>query len=219
MTYTVGSVPYLNAKPLVRMFEEMGSDSPVRVVYDVPSRLPALLASGEVQAILGSSIEALSQPNMRVAEGICIGSQRDVLSVKLFSKVPIRNIRTLALDQSSGTSNALAQIILKERYDATPEVEQCAPNLVGMLTNHDACVLIGDNGMREIGEGLQVLDLGQEWYELTGLPFVWAVWLGNETLTPELSGHLANAERWGQQHMDKILDDAPAQTVFTREMC
>ena len=61
MTYTVGSVPYLNAKPLVRMFEELGDDSPVKVIYDVPSRLPKLLEEGTVQAIMVSSIEALKQ--------------------------------------------------------------------------------------------------------------------------------------------------------------
>ena len=219
MTYTVGSVPYLNAKPLVRLFEELGDDSPVKVVYAVPSKLPAMLASGEVQAILVSSIEALRTPGKRVAEGVCIGSKREVLSVRLFSKVAPGKIRTLALDQSSMTSNALAQIILKEAYGVEPIAEPAPPCLSDMLATHDACVLIGDNGMREEGNGLNILDLGLEWYRLTRLPFVWAVWMGDEGLTPELSYLLYSAERWGALNLDRVIADAPSQTGLSPELC
>jgi len=219
MKYTVGSVPYLNAKPLVRMFEEMGEDSPVNVIYDVPSKLPQLLANGTVQAIMVSSIEALRNPGKRIAQGICIGTQKEVLSVRIFSKVPPKKIESLALDQSSMTSNALARIILKERYGAAPEVYPLAPSLSEMLADYDACVLIGDNGMREEGEGLYILDLGLEWHRLKNLPFVWAVWLGDEGLTPELSKHLVTAELWGRANIDRVLADAPSETGLPHALC
>jgi chorismate dehydratase len=138
MKFKVGSVPYLNAKPLVRAFEVWGAESPVDVVYDVPSRLPELLASGEVQAIMVSSIESICHPGKRVAGGVCVGTQKEVLSVRVFSKVPPRKIQTLALDQSSMTSNALAQIILLQTYGAIPAVEPQPPNLNKMLATHDA---------------------------------------------------------------------------------
>ena len=219
MKYRVGSVPYLNAKPLVRMFEELGDESPVEVVFAVPSKLPQMLERGEVQAIMVSSIEALRTPGRRIAQGVCIGTQKDVLSVRVFSKVPPRKIETLALDQSSMTSNALARIILKERYDVAPEVNPEPPSLSGMLANHEACVLIGDNGMREQGEGLHILDLGLEWHRLKNLPFVWAVWLGNEGLTPELSKHLVSAELWGRANIDRVLADAPRDTGIPYALC
>ena len=219
MKYTVGSVPYLNAKPLVRMFEELGDDSPVEVIYAVPSELPKLLSDGSVQAIMVSSIEALRVPGRRIAQGVCIGTQKEVLSVRLFSKVPPKKIETLALDLSSMTSNALARIILKERYDVAPAVHAMAPNLEQMLAQCDAGILIGDNGMREQGEGLHILDLGLEWHKLKNLPFVWAVWLGNEGLTPELSKHLVSAELWGRANIDRVLADAPAETGLPHALC
>jgi len=219
MKYTVGSVPYLNAKPLVKAFEVWGKDSPVDVIYEVPSKLPALLESGTVQAIMVSSIEAFRNPGSRIAEGVCIGSKREVLSVRLFSKVPADQIRTLALDQSSMTSNALAQIILSERYGVTPKADPQPPNLCDMLATHDACVLIGDNGMREQGQGLHILDLGLEWFNLKKLPFVWAVWLGNEGLTPELVEWLNAAERWGAANIDTIIDEAPRDSGIPLEIC
>jgi chorismate dehydratase len=219
MKYTVGSVPYLNAKPLVRAFEVWGDESPVHVVYEVPSKLPELLAAGAVQAIMVSSIEALRHPGKRVAAGVCIGSQREVLSVRVFSKVPPGEIRTLALDQSSMTSNALAQIVLSQTYGVKPITGPQPPNLVAMLADHDACVLIGDNGMRETGDGLYILDLGLEWFKLTGLPFVWAVWLGEGTLTAELSSHLNAAERWGAANLDQIIAEAPLASGIPAELC
>lgn len=191
--YTVASVPYLNAKPLVRFFEEQPDACPVRVIYDVPSRLPALLDAEEADAALVSSIEALTVPGRRFAEGLCIASDGPVESVRLFSKIPPANIKRLALDQSSLTSNALAQIVLAQAHGIRPFAQPQAPNLEAMLADHDAGILIGDNGLRQSSEGFHVLDLGEEWKRLTGLPFVWALWIGGPRLTPELVGYLRRA--------------------------
>lgn len=191
--YTVGCVPYVNAIPLVEMFEEMGAASPVRVVYDVPSRLPALLESGEAHAILVSSVDALRTPGRKMAAGVCIGSRDAVKSVRLFSKVPFAEIRTLALDKSSMTSNRLIQILLSERYGVKPTTVELTPDLNAMLEEADACLLIGDIGMMSDGSGLHVLDLGTEWTALTGKPFVWAAWIGEDGVTPDLAWWLNRA--------------------------
>lgn len=219
MIYKVGCVPYLNAKPLVRLFEDQKGETPVEVIYDVPSRLPERLASGEVQAIMVSSIEALRVPGKRVADGVSISTQKDVMSVRLFSKVPPRLIRNIAFDASSMTSNALAQIILKERYDREVEGESRPPSLTDMLDEFDACVMIGDNGMRADAEGLHVLDLGYEWRRLTRLPFVWALWLGDEGLTPELSMWLNAAALYGMAKIDRVVKIAAEETGFTVLQC
>lgn len=191
--YTVGCVPYANGIPLVAWFESMADRSPVRVIYDVPSRLPALLESGEADAVMVSSIDALRHPGRQMADYVCIGSDGPVLSVRLFAKVPPESIRTLALDASSMTSNRLAEIILRDRYGRRPETFMFKPDLLAMLNEADACVLIGDAGMAEPPAGVQTLDLGAEWSALTGLPFVWAAWIGNGRLTAELALLLATA--------------------------
>lgn len=191
--FTVGCVPYVNAIPLVEMFEEMGAASPVMVVYKVPSELPALLESGQVQAILVSSIDALRIPNRTMAEAVCIGSRDKVKSVRLFSKVPFGEIKTLAWDASSMTSNRLAMILLRELHGVQPETVVMPPDLKSMLNQADACVLIGDIGMMSDGTGLEIMDLGESWRQLTGKPFVWAAWIGAEGLEPELVWWLQRA--------------------------
>ena len=172
--FRVGCVPYVNARPLVACFDQPNEF--VEVVYDVPSRLPALLDSGEVDAILVSSIEYLRREDLVIAADVGIMSNGPVASVRMLSKVPLEEIQTLALDESSMTSNMLAQIILAER-GVRPSLVTMEPDQAAMLAACDACVLIGDKGLEADGTGLVDVDLGAAWTEMTGEPFVWALWL------------------------------------------
>lgn len=156
----------------------------VEVVYDVPSRLPALLDSGEVDAILVSSIEYLRREDLVIAADVGIMSNGPVASVRMLSKVPLEEIQTLALDESSMTSNMLAQIILAERR-VRPSLVTMEPDQAAMLAECDACVLIGDKGLEADGTGLVDIDLGAAWTELTGESFTWAVWLRRADRFPE----------------------------------
>lgn len=190
----VGCVPYLNAKPLVLALGEVG----VTTQFAVPSQLPALLDSGDCAAIMVSSIYALSTPGCRYAEGLGISSQHDVQSVRLFSQVPFDQIRSLRLDPSSMTSNILAQIVLRETYHSSPEIKP----------DGAAEVVIGDAGLTHPGAPY-ILDLGSAWRELTGLPFVWALWVGHDALAIELSEKLNQARDKGVQRITEIAKAAP----------
>ena len=217
--FTIGCVPFVNARPLVAWFDSLGLESPVRVVYEIPSLLPQMLDEGRADAVLASSFDALVTPGRRIAEGVCIGSYGKAESVKLFSKVPFSEIGSLALDQSSMTSNHLAQIVLIETYGAQPSVEVAKPNLDAMLESHDAAVLIGDIGMTTKGDGRHVLDLGEAWTAMTGLPFVWAAWIGGEGLTSELATLLHEAERWSNEHIQDVIDQATEASGWDRNAC
>lgn len=203
MPYTVASVPYINAIPLTDAMAHWPDE--IQVFYDVPSKLPAYLETGEAEAVLVSSIDGLRHPGRQLAAGVCIGSDGPVRSVRLFSKVPPSEIRRLAFDASSMTSNRLAEIVLKDGYGACPDVVICPPDLDGMLAEADACVLIGDIGMRTEGAGLWILDLGEEWTRLTGLPFLWAGWIGNGAMTPELVDLLLRARE--ASDLGKVTDE------------
>lgn len=202
--FRVGSVPYVNAYPLIGLEPVDG----LEIELAVPSRLPALLESGAVDAILVSSFYALTRPGVCLVGDVAIGSRGPVDSVRLFSKVPFGEIRQLALDSSSMTSNALAMILLQNVYDCAPEATPHPPDLNEMLGVADAAVLIGDIGMTEPGEGLNVLDLGVAWTDWTGLPFVWAVWTGREGVSDEL-GRLLNQSwvEWQQTLAGPTADD------------
>lgn len=203
----LGSVPYLNAKPLVAWFHTPeGRASGVEVVYDVPSRLAKMVQAGDVACAMVSSIELFRHPDWAAVPYIAIASTGNVLSVRLFSKLPLEKVRSVALDTSSLTSSLLVQVLFTRRWGANPDYVAAPPDLGAMLQRADAALLIGDKGMLARSEGLVVADLGEEWYRWTGLPFVWALWLGRkENITPTLVEALLGARQWGLEHIDQVI--------------
>ena len=207
MTVRIGSVPYLNEKPLTRWFShtDEGKASGIEVMYAVPSQLARMLADGEIAAALVSSFEYFRTPGYGIVPGISISGQGDIESVRAFAKLPWRKVESLALDTSSLTSVALLKILLAEQLDSYPAFLHAAPDLDSMLAQADACLLIGDKGWLAHRDGLSVVDLGRGWRRLTGLPFVYAVWLGKpENITPPLINALATAKAWGLTQIDVI---------------
>ncbi|HMS56845.1 MAG TPA: menaquinone biosynthesis protein [Fimbriimonadaceae bacterium] len=210
---TIGSVPYVNARPLVQRFD----DDPalgIKVEYDVPSKLAQRLSAENWDVALVSSYFALAS-DLHVADGVGIISDGPVASVRVFSKVPFERVERLALDQSSMTSNALAQIILHEQFGVVPLTRTEPPNLESMLSSNDACVLIGDIGLETAADGLHVIDLGAAWNELTGLPFVWALWTG--TPSPALVRSLNSAYEWSLSNWDRVVESAQTQSGWSLE--
>lgn len=203
----IGSVPYLNAKPLVDwLHTPEGKASGVEVVYGVPSRLARMVESGDVACAMVSSVELFRHPDWQAVPRIAIASTGRVLSVRLFSKVSLDGVRSVALDTSSLTSSALVQVLFARWWQAKPEYVPAHPDLDAMLRRADAALLIGDKGMLARTEGLTVADLGEEWYRWTGLPFVWALWLGRqECITPPLVEALLRARQWGLEHLEQIV--------------
>ena len=202
----IGSVPYLNAKPLVAWFDTPeGQRSGFTVVYEVPSRLAQMVQTGEVACAMVSSIELFRHTDWEAVPHIAIASTGRVLSVRLFSKLPVERVRSVALDVSSLTSAALVQVLFSRRWGTQPDYLPAAPDLEAMLCEADAALLIGDQGMLAREQGLTVLDLGEEWHRWTGLPFVWALWLGRAgQLTAQVQDALLSARQWGLQHIPQI---------------
>jgi chorismate dehydratase len=98
--------------------------------------------------------------------------------VKLYGRVPVEDIHTLALDEGSRTSAALAQILLKERFGVTPRLVSLPIGAAIADTPADAVLVIGDRGMMSVGGVFEfVWDLGEEWSRWTGLSFVFAMWV------------------------------------------
>src|SRR5215218_4115331 len=171
----VGAVNYLNTKPLI---EGLASFAPHAELHlDLPSRLADRLAAGDLDVGLIPVIELFRAGNYTVVPGVSIASRGPVLSVTLFSRVPWPEIRSVALDEGSRTSAALAQILLRKRYGVVPQVEPLPIDVPADDLTTDAVLLIGDRAMRACLPGFAfAYDLGREWTDWTGLPMVYAVW-------------------------------------------
>jgi chorismate dehydratase len=171
----VGAVNYLNTKPLICDLERIAPEA--ELLLDVPSRLADRLADGELDVALIPVIEYFRAGTYSVVPNVSIATRGPVLSVTLFSKQPWDKIRRVALDAGSRTSAALTQILLRTRHGVSPEVTALPMDSQAEDADADAVLLIGDRAMRACLPGFAfAYDLGQEWYDWTDLPFVYAVW-------------------------------------------
>lgn len=174
-------VSYLNTKPLIYGMEKNIVDHNFILQKDVPSVCASRLMEGEVDIGIIPSIEyARSKGSWRIIPEIALASKQTVKSVCLFFKKDIKDINTVALDTSSRTSVALLKILLQEKYELIPNYIVMAPDLDEMLDKADAALVIGDKALHYNQQYPHLLDLGEEWFNLTGLPFVYAFWAGHE---------------------------------------
>jgi chorismate dehydratase len=174
----LGAVGYLNARPLTWALDR--SPHLWRVRYDVPSVCSARLHAGEVALGLIPSIDYLEAPDYRFVPGVAIGSCGPVASVALFTRVPLEDVRRIALDTSSRTSATLVRVLCHHRFHIAPAFVPHGPELEAMTRGFDAALLIGDPALEADPDalGLRKIDLGAEWTTMTGLPFVYAAWTG-----------------------------------------
>jgi chorismate dehydratase len=182
----LGAVSYLNTKPLVYGLDAYPDQFDVR--FDVPAKCATLLHEGRVDLGLIPAIEYLRGPeDYWIVPGISIGSEGDIASVAVFSKVPVGKIATISLDLSSRTSVALTRILCAKRWGIRPAFTPADPDLKTMLERADAALVIGDPALAIDAARLGVLklDLGAEWDALTGLPFVYAMWTGRRGVATE----------------------------------
>jgi chorismate dehydratase len=175
----VGAVSYLNAKPLYYRLYEFAPG--VRLSMDVPSRLAEQLAAGALDVALIPSVEYLRgvDRGYEILPGFAIAARGPVRSVKLFSRVPWEQVERLALDAGSRTSQALARIWLDARHGVRPSIVEELPLGVSVLeSTADAVLVIGDRAMKVPHDPFHdVADLAEAWVALTGLPFVFALWV------------------------------------------
>jgi chorismate dehydratase len=208
----LGAVSFLNTRPLTYGLAsgQEETDSSFDIVYDVPSACADALAAEEIDVGLIPVVEYARHGSGVIVPDLAIGAIGEVLTVRLFFRGALRDVRVVAADTSSRTSVALLRVLLKAKYGMTPDVVSCPPDLDAMLHNADAALLIGDPVLPLVepgddGAGRHSLDLSHEWHELTGLPFVFAFWSGADgALTPEQVVRLQRARREGEQHLPEI---------------
>jgi chorismate dehydratase len=164
------------------------------------------LVEGRFDVAMIPSIEYFRNPGFKIVSDACIACDGPVQSVKLFSRVPIERVGSIAIDEGSRTSAAMAQILLREQFALDPRTEPLAMGAPLSGLNTDAVLLIGDRAMRPLeGPFERVWDLGEAWCRWTGLPFVFAMW----TARPEvdlngLDRALAAARDAGTDRLEEI---------------
>jgi chorismate dehydratase len=208
----VGIVNYLNSKPLAWGFLKGHHADLFAPSYHPPALVARLLGQGNLDIGLIPSIEVQRIPNLKVLPDLCVAAKREVRSVILVSRGPVSEVRRVALDQNSRTSAALLRILLRERFQLDPEYLHERPDAERMLTEADAALLIGDPALKVDRERYHVTDLAAEWNDMTGLPFVFAVWaVRPEVEIPDLPFYFKSSLRYGLSSLDTVVRESAAE--------
>jgi predicted solute-binding protein len=231
----ISIVQYLNTAPLVWGF----TNGPLRGKYDlsftVPSQCAEDLRKGRADVAIIPAIEYQRIEDLVVLPDMSIASKKLVRSLLLVSKKPVCEVRSLALDRSSRSTQALTRILCAEKWKIAPDFSEATPDLAEMLSQFDAALLIGDPALRiSLGiekesragadgeticpaamlgitssELLYVYDVVSEWRSLTGLPAVLAIWAARRDVdTPEMTADFIASRDFGLARIPEISFDA-----------
>ncbi|KPL08617.1 hypothetical protein AMJ85_08325 [candidate division BRC1 bacterium SM23_51] len=218
----VGVVHHLNTKPLIFGLQSLAPA--LRVRAGAPSQLASWLRAGQLDVALVPVLEYFSRPDYGlIAESAICGDGR-VRSVLLFSRVPVERARSVSLDPESLTSNALIKVLCQKRFSIEPtwvaRSQNDDPSIVLKRGGSDAAVVIGNAALAMSGRFAYEYDLGQEWWHLTGLPFVFAVWaVRRGAETGDLAEVLRCSLRLGLAHLDLIADEAARSLDLDPTLC
>ena len=215
----VGAVNYLNSKPLIERLTEFAPT--IDLSLDLPSRLAEQLSAGQIDVGLIPVVEFFRGNNYTFIPNIAVASRGPVLSVTLFSRVPWPEVRSVALDEGSRTSAALTQILLRKKHGLRPRFEQLPIDSPAEDVATDALLLIGDRAMHACLPGHRfAYDLGQEWTDWTGLPFVYAVWAIREGIElGEVEQAFQQAKDYGVTHAGRIAQREAANLNLDPGFC
>jgi chorismate dehydratase len=231
----ISVVQYLNTAPLVRGFTHGPLQGKYDLSFTVPSQCAEALRSGAADVAIIPAIEYQRIPGLVVLPDLSIASKERVRSLLIVSKSPIREVRRIALDRSSRSTQALTRILCEDRWNIVPEFAEATPDVAEMIQTADAALLIGDPALRlailaeqhvtpgrdgalvcsgtQVGlpqnSKLHLYDVVHEWWQLTERPAVLAVWAARpEVATPELAADFSASLAFGLAHLPEICAEA-----------
>lgn len=218
MSRRVGAVSYLNTKPLIfGLAQRLGEP----ITLDLPSRLARDLSEDRLDVALIPSVEFLRAEGVSIVSDACIGCRGPVRSVRLLFRVPPCDVRTLALDEGSRTSAALSQVLLDQLHNVRPQLTELPINADYRSVSADAILVIGDRAMEVCHDDyVETWDLGERWVEMTGLPFVFAMWVAaSDSVDSSLSKSLTAARDEGMLHLRQIAEEEAPRYALSVEDC
>ena len=216
----IGRIAYANCTPIFHALKEQFPNGDYQYVEGVPARLNALLAAGDIDVCPSSSIAyALNPDRYLIIPELSISSCGPVQSVLLFSTVRIEELdgREVLLTAESATSVNLLKILLRLRYGCHCTFRVTNHTLDEALQEAPAVLLIGDTALRSLQAASgHVYDLGELWYDWTGMPFVFALWLASRTAFAEhaeelrmLAAALLRSKAYAMANLERIAGSSP----------
>jgi chorismate dehydratase len=208
----VGAVSYLNTKPLLYAIKHGLKIEGMELLEDYPAKVAQMLLKNEIDVGL---IPVAVIPKLKehyIITDYCIGAEKEVASVCLFSEVDLHKIQKVILDYQSRTSVALAKVLIEKYWKLDVVFEQAQENFREEIKGTTAAVVIGDRAFEQRKISQYYFDLAEAWIEWTGLPFVFAAWVSNKQVPNSFIEAFNNANKEGLENIDAVVleNESPA---------
>jgi cyclic dehypoxanthinyl futalosine synthase len=203
-------VAYLNARPL---WESLKDDPRVTLDCARPSALARALAENEADVGLLPVAAAATIGDLRLLRNMAIGARGKVRSVAIVAERPLHELDSIALDLSSRTSVVLARLLLARRK-LTPRLFATEPTqAIAAVKERTGALVIGDAALEVETRFAHRLDLAEDWFEWTGLPFVFAAWFARAgAVDAEQEDIFRVAKQKGLSRVDAIAKEHGARS-------
>ncbi len=198
---------YLNTKPLLYGLEHGQLSDQVELVLDYPANLVRLLNSNQIDIGLIPVGALPSLGDHQIISDYCIGTEGEVASVAVFSEVPMEEIDTVFLDYQSRTSVLLCKILFEKHWNKSVQFIDAQDNsYIERIKGNVAGLVIGDRALSIRHRFNYIYDLGLGWKEMTGLPFVFAVWVSKKEISGEFIPLFNEANGMGLSKINLIIN-------------
>jgi len=203
----VGAVSYLNTKPLLYGLEHGPIKNEIELILDYPARLVEMLKTGAIDIGL-VPVGALPElGEYHIVSDYCIGTEGEVASVALFSQVPMEEIETVILDYQSRTSVKLCKLLFEKHWKKNVQfIDAKDEKYIEEIKGTTAGLIIGDRALAFRGKSNYIYDLGSGWKEMTGLPFVFALWVSKNKIESDFIESFKCNSFIGINNLEKISD-------------
>lgn len=229
----IGRIPYVNCYPVYGAIDRGVVRLDTTLVDGVPTALNHLMATGALDISVVSAVEyARDAQRYLLLPDLAISCDGPVRSVMLFSKRPASDLggQRVLISRSSMTSVRLVELLFRNVWRAHPRFVPGDAELsdVGRFgdEDHEARLVIGDAALVLTGGRNAypyAYDLGAEWKQWTGLPFVFAVWVAQRTIHAaaalEVHGGLIASRDWGIAHLEQLAAQASQATGVPPATC
>ncbi|MBS4014537.1 MAG: menaquinone biosynthesis protein [Bacteroidetes bacterium] len=212
----ISVVSYLNSLPFLYGINSSKFFKDINLTTELPFESANSFKNGraDIALVPVGSLPLLS--NYKVISDYCIGSDGPVRTVLLLSNTELPKIKTIHLDFHSLTSVKLVKILAESFWKISPHYINTSINKYVDNHHFESAVLIGDKTFELVNQYKYSYDLAEEWKKYTGLPFVFACWVGKENISSEIVDALNSAFKFGIENLDFVAEKYKDQIILTK---
>lgn len=214
----ISIVSYTNTLPFKWSLKRSDILGRIDLQEDIPSICAQKLKYGQVDLALVPVALIPELDNYFIETDYCIGANGIVDSVKLYSEVPLSDIKTVVLDYQSKSSITLTKVLFKFFWKLPVAYREAKPGFEADVKGADAAVVIGDRTFSLNGRYKYEYDLAEEWKKFTGLPFVFAAWVSTEKLPASFIAEFNAVLKHGVEHISRAVKDDYQENALSREL-